>query len=178
MEKDVKKAGPGRPRKGGGTPTPNSILSKSWDAILAMQDCKLDLLLQHRLETIPNDDAAQFLPNPLPLLGDTDKQFNPSIEAFTRFCRKVAKMPHATVEDHVQWLFLELAVGDMSNLLFGREGSCRMTQASASIIAKEGNDAWKDSQSTIAIGKSLVFICSKLGNGCLFWLHSELTRSL
>ena len=174
----MKKPGPGRPRKGGGTPTPNSMLSKLWGAILAMQDCKLDLLLLRRLKTVPNDDAAQFLLNPLLLLGDTDKQFNPSIEAFPRLCREVEKMPHVTVEDHVRWLFLELVVGDMSNLLFGQEGSWKTTQVSASIIAKEGDNAWIDSQSTIAIAKSLMFICSKLGNGCVFWLHSELTKNL
>lgn len=178
IEKGLRMAGRGRPRKGGGTPTPNSIHSQSWGAILAMQDCKLDPVLQHRLKTIANDDAAQFLPNPLPLLGDTDKQFNPSVKALTRFCSEVKKMPHATVEDHVQWLFLPLAIGDMSNFLFGQEGSRKSTQAAASINAKEGNGACADIQSMIATAKSAVFICSELGNGCLFWLNSELTKSL
>ena len=97
--KGMQKAGLSPMRMGGGAPTPKSIFSKPWGAVLAMQDCKLDFVLQHRLKAISNHNTAQSLPNPLPLLGDADKQFNPSLKAFTRFCRKVEEMPHATVED-------------------------------------------------------------------------------
>ena len=87
-------------------------------------------------------------------------------------------MSNHIAENRVQWLFLELAVGDMVIFLFGLKSSSKKRDVSASIISEEGNDAWEEIQPTIKIANKLVFICSKLGNGCLFWLHSELTKTL
>lgn len=174
-----KRPGPGRPRKLlGGPSTPNSISNQSWGSILAMQECKLDSILQCRLKANPNNDATQFLPTPLPLLDDSDERSTPSIKVLTCFCRKVEEMSNQKPEDRVQWLFLVLAVGDMVTLLFGLKSLSNKRDVSASIISEEGDDAWEEVRSTLRIANNLVFICSKLGNGCLFWLHNELTKNL
>ncbi len=169
--------GRGRPRKSSGG-TSNSISNKSWGSILAMQECKLDFVLQSRLKANPSDDAIQFLRTPLPLLNDSDERSTPSIKVLTHFCRKVEEMSNQMPEDRVHWLFLALTVGDMAALLFGLKSSSKKRDVSASIISKEGDDAWEEIRSTLTIANNLVFICSTLGNGCLFWLHGELTKTL
>ena len=169
--------GRGRPRKSSGG-TPNSISNKSWSSILAMQECKLDSVLQSRLKANPSDDAIRFLRTPLPLLNDLDERSIPSIKVLTCFCLKVEEMSNQMPEDRVHWLFLVLTVGDMAALLFGLKSSSNKRDVSASIISKEGDDAWEEIRSTLSIANNLVFICSKLGNRCLFWLHGELTKTL
>ena len=173
----LKRSGPGRPRKLLGS-TPTYVARKSWGLILAMDSCKLDSVLQCRLKANPNNNATQFLQTPLPLFHDSNERTTPSIKVLTSLCRKVEQMSNHIAENRVQWLFLELAVGDMVVFLFGLKSSSKKRDVSASIISEEGNDAWEEIQPTIKIANKLVFICSKLGNGCLFWLHSELTKTL
>ena len=176
---DPKKPGPGRPRKfPGGTSTPTSVINKSWGPILTIQECKLDPILKAQIDANPNNDAKQFLQDPLPSLDGLDKQSDLSIKTFTSFCRQVGAMSKEMAQDRVQWLFLELLVGDMATLLFGAKGLSKKRDLKASIISVEDERAWEDIESTVRIAKKLEFICSRLGNGCLFWLHGELTKNL
>ena len=140
---------------------------KYWGSILAMQDCELDSVLQCRIKANPNNDATHFLQTPLPLFHDSNERITPSIKVLTSLCRKVEEMPNRIAEDRVQWLFLELTVGDMATFLFGLKSSSKKRDVSASIISEEGNNAWAEIQPTIRIANKLVFICSKLGSGCV-----------
>ncbi len=80
---------------------------------------------------------------------------------------------------HVHRLFLMLAVGDMAFFIYRPKWSNEKSGGlKKSIITDHSEETFLSISKILHMTGKLVFICNKLGNGCLFWLYGELSDNL
>ena len=160
------KKGRGRPRKSSRTrsrsPNPASV---SWGVIQSAKEINMDNSLKDLLRNFTPDNAAASLDASRLLPTNPSVQPKPDMNVFSSFCRKVYVMPHGTPTKHVARLFMVLAAGDMGSALCGDK------------LLSIG-DKSKDIMRIKKMASSLLFICEKLGNGCLFHLENKITDHL
>ena len=161
-----------------------SIFNKSWGAILAVDEFKLDEALRTYLNTYPSTDMASFDKADLPELNEPDQH---DLAKFLKFCQEVDKMPrridhkssNVSRIDHVRRLFLWVTVGDLANHIFGVDWSNTKKRELKTTIA----NALEEDDRTALLKKlhlaaQVTFICRNLGMGALFWLPDQLTDYL
>ena len=161
-----------------------SIFTKSWGAILAVDEFKLDEALRTYLNTYPSTDVASFFKADLPELKKPDQH---DLAKFLEFCQKVDKMPrridhrpsNVSRMDHVRRLFLWVTVGDLANHIFGVDWSNTKKRELKTTIA---NALEEDDRTALlkklVLAAQVTFICRNLGMGALFWLPDQLTDYL
>lgn len=161
-----------------------NIFSKSWGAILAVEQFTLDGALQRYLASDPSEDVASFFEADLPELNEPDQH---DLAKFLEFCQKVDKMPrridhkssNVSRMDHVRRLFLWVTVGDLANHILGVDWSNTKKRELKTTIA----NALEEDDRTALLKKlhlaaQVTFICRNLGMGALFWLPDQLTDHL
>ena len=161
-----------------------SISNKSWGAILALNEFKLDEALRTYLNTYPSTEMASFDKADLPELNEPDQH---DLAKFLKFCQEVDKMPrridhkssNVSRIDHVRRLFLWVTVGDLANHIFGVDWSNTKKRELKTTIA---NALEEDDRSALLkklhLAAQITFICRNLGMGALFWLPDQLTDFL
>ncbi len=153
-----------------------NIYSKSWGAILAVDQFELEDVFRRYLDADPPENAASFFKTPLPALDNPDQDH---LAEFLQFCCAVDEMPQDDSMDYVRRLFLWVTVGDLAYNIFGADWLNMKKKGLKTIITKTlSEDNYVTLRGKLMLAAQLTFICRNLGMGALFWLRSQLSDFL
>ena len=188
----------GRPKKKGLDGSIRKIQpGDSWAAVRKLNSLSLEEVLDNHLTSNANRDASLFIGANYVLLDGLNNAS--PMEALVSYCISLKQWESQEIINHVRWLFMTLLMGDIGRLMFGTDVIIDERRQAELQVAVErhcsrledvekkklglgtqdlATKVYKASQTMLASGDKLVWLCEKFGTGCLFWLSQTLTNHL